>query len=122
MLKAGTAARRRTLEQPASVSPDAVRNGVERFLDLLDRRLQERDPSWVGHCKLLIATGETTVYASITAAGDQPRWAGVPVATRTAEVTLYAAVYGLTDADVALAVDSILDAAPILAEPDLSPR
>ena len=122
MLKAGTAARRRTLDQPAALSPDAVRSGAERFLDLLDRRLQERDPSWVGHCKLLISAGGTSAYASITAAGDRPRWAGTPGETRTAEVTLYAAIYGLTDGDVARIVDGALDSQPILAQPPLSLR
>ncbi len=118
MLKAGTAARRRSIRWNQAVEAETVRHGVEQLLRELDRRLQERDPNWVGHCKLLVTSGHGTAYASITAAGDQPRWAGAAVATNAVELTIYVALYGWSDGDVALALDSLLEEEPVLAVPD----
>ena len=108
MLKAGTAARRRTVRLGASLAPDAVRIAVEDVLHTLDQRLKQRDARWGGHCKLLVTAGEQTAYASLTAAGDRPRWAGTPVELAEAEATIYVAIYGWTDADVAEALDGAL--------------
>lgn len=109
MLKAGTAARRRTLQWNAAQSPDALRGQIAALLTAIDERLRARDDAWIGHVKILISGGEQSMYGSITAAGDPPHWAGA-LATELdrAEMTVYAAIYGLTDADVAVAVDSTL--------------
>lgn len=116
MLKAGTAGRRRSLRFGRALSAEEVRDAVERFLKQLDARLQERDPAWVGHCKLLISSGPETAYASITAAGDPARWAGRLSQLETAEITIYVALYGWTDGDVAVAVDEVLASHPVLSE------
>ena len=120
MLKAGTAARRQTLHGDASLTADEIQRNVEQFLHALDSRLQERDPQWVGHAKLLLSGEDHTVYASITAAGDRPRWAGVPQPLKTAEATIYVAAYGLGDSEVAAAVDGVLARTPILAFPGVT--
>ena len=120
MLKAGTAARRQSLRGAGPVAAADIQSDVERFLGALDRRLQEQDPQWVGHAKLLLSDGDHTCYASITAAGDQPRWAGVPRPLDTAETTIYVAAYGLSDSDVAAAVDGTLASMPILAFPGVA--
>lgn len=117
MLKAGTAARRQTLHGDGALTATDVKNSVEQFLQRLDSALQQADPQWVGHAKLLLSQGKHTFYASITAAGDTARWSGTPVDLERAEATLYAAIYGLVDAQVAAAVDDTLAAIPILAFP-----
>lgn len=121
MLKAGTAARRRSLRFDRSLPPEEVRDGIEQFLKQFDHKLQEQDPSWVGHCKLLISAGEQSAYASLTAAADIPRWAGHPprVELEVAEITIYVALYGWVDGDVAQALDGFLAAYPVL--PDAQP-
>lgn len=116
MLKAGTAARRRSIRLAQPMAADEVRTEVEYFLTCLDVRLQEEDQTWVGHCKLLVASGDTTAYASLTAAGDTPRWAGQPPAVVSAEITIYVALYSWTDAAVAAAVDGVLETTPLLTE------
>ena len=116
MLKAGTAARRQSVRLTQRMDGEEVRADVEQFLHTLDARLQQQDATWVGHCKLLITSGDATAYASMTAADDTPRWAGAPVALESAEITLYVALYSWTDADVAAAVDGLLAATPILHE------
>ena len=108
MLKAGTAARRISVQWDAPVAPEVVRGEVERWLQQLDRRLQARDATWVGHCKLLIASERNTVYASLTAADDEPRWAGTLGELDAAELTIYVALYSWSDADVAQALDGLL--------------
>jgi hypothetical protein len=120
MLKAGTAARRQSLRGTVPAAAADIRSDVEQFLGALDRRLQEHDPQWVGHAKLLLSDGDHTCYASITAAGDQPRWAGDPRSLDTAETTIYVAAYGLSDSDVAAAVDGTLASVPILAFPGVA--
>lgn len=119
MLKAGTAARRRSLRAEAELGAAAIRAGVERFLGALDRRLQQQDPTWVGHCKLLVSVDGQSAYASVTAAGDKPRWAGGPTATRQAEITVYVAIYSWKDADVAAVVDAALAEEPLLTRVDV---
>jgi len=119
MLKAGTAARRRSLRFDRRLPAEEVRHGIEQFLKQFDAKLQERDASWVGHCKLLINAGERTAYASLTAAGDTPRWAGQPPEVDVAEITIYVALYGWVDGDVAQALDDLLAAYPLL--PDAQP-
>lgn len=109
MLKAGSAARRRSLRWNTPVDPATLRAGVEGFLRALDEHLQERDPAWVGHCKLLVSAEAGAAYASLVAAGDPVRWSGELAATSSAEITIYAAIYGQTDADVARTLDDALD-------------
>ena len=121
MLKAGTAARRRSIHREAPLTAGDIRVRVEHFLHRLDLRLQEHDPAWVGHCKLLVASDQGTVYASITQAGESPRWSGEPVASQRAELTIYVALYGWSDADVAAALDGTLAAEPLFDQPDLMP-
>ena len=114
MLKAGTAARRQTLHGDGPLAADEVRQGIQEFLRALDAALQQRDPNWVGHAKLLLAQGEATFYASITAAGDQPRWAGTPIDVEHAEATIYVAIYAMNDTEVAAALDATLATTLIL--------
>jgi hypothetical protein len=120
MLKAGTAARRQTLHGEGVLTASEVMAQVEQFLRALDAALQQADQLWVGHAKLLLSQDEHSFYASITAAGDQARWAGTPVDLGRAEVTLYAAIYGLTDAQVAAAVDDTLASTRLLAFPGVA--
>ena len=117
MLKAGTATRRRSIRLDEPLSAEAVRHGVERFLRWLDERLQARDPNWVGHCKLLVASANGAIYASMTAAGDGPRWAGEPAGLAAAELTIYVALYGWSNGDIAAALDGLLEGEPILPRP-----
>lgn len=110
MLKAGTAARRRTQSWETPQAPDEVRQRIEALLRSIDALLQQ-SADWVGHVKILISSGAETSYGSITTAGDTPRWSGTlaePVSQ--AELTIYAAIYTLTDAQVAAAVDQALAA------------
>ncbi len=122
MLKAGTAARRRSLRFDRCLPAHEVRNGIEQFLKQFDARLQEQDASWVGHCKLLINAGEQSAYASLTAAGDTPRWAGQPPQVEAAEITIYVALYGWVDGDVARALDDLLAAYPLLPDAQRAAR
>ena len=114
MLKAGTATRRRTVRLDKPIPAEAVRRGIEDFLRQLDERLKAHDPGWVGHCKLLVAATNSMAYASMTAAGDQPRWAGEPAGLTTAELTIYVVLYGWSDGEVAAVLDRLLEAEPIL--------
>ena len=114
MLKAGTAARRRSLQWEAPRDGPAIRQGVEAFLHVLDQRLQGHDPTWVGHCKVLVASNGGSAYASMTGAGETARWAGAPTEARAAEATIYVALYNWSDQDVAQALDSVLLDAPLL--------
>ena len=120
MLKAGTAARRRSLRWSRAVEPERVRQDVEQLLRELDQKIQERDPTWVGHCKLLLIFAGGSAYASMTAAGDSPRWAGRLQPIAEAELTLYVALYSWTDGDVAQIVDGLLDADSILVSQDVT--
>ena len=121
MLKAGTAARRRSIHRRAPLTAGDIRAEIEHFLRLLDHRLQEHDPAWVGHCKLLVASEHGTAYASLTQANESPRWAGELTASGMAELTIYVALYGWSDADVAAALDGTLAAEPLFDQPDLMP-
>ncbi len=117
MLKAGTAARRRSARWESPVEPEALRQAAESFLRELDRRLQLDDPTWVGHCKLLVASESGTGYASVTAAGESPRWAGTLAAATAAEMTIYVALYGWSDEKVARALDGMLAQTPLVSTP-----
>lgn len=111
MLKAGTAARRRTLTWPAPQAPESAKAMIVALLHEIDTRLQRSKADWVGHVKILISGGDNTMYGSITTADDQPRWSGALTAALTkAEMTVYAAIYTLTDPQVAEAVDGALAA------------
>lgn len=111
MLKAGTAARRRTLRWSAAQEPPAITDMIVALLHDIDRRLQQHTTDWVGHVKILISSGDQTMYGSITAADDPPHWAGALLsAADRAEMTVYGAIYTLTDAQVAQAVDGALAA------------
>lgn len=109
MLKAGSAARRLSLhfEQP-KLSAE-LQGSVEAFLRDVDQQLQQHAPAWVGHCKLLITANDQSAYASITTADDTVRWTGpLPTSLINAELTVYAAIYNLTDAQVAATLDAKL--------------
>lgn len=110
MLKAGTAARRRTQSWETPQPPAEIRQQIETLLRNIDALLQA-SADWVGHVKILISSGAETSYGSITTAGDTPRWSGTLTApVSQAELTVYAAIYTLTDAQVAAAVDQALAA------------
>ena len=116
MLKAGTAARRRTLHWPAPQSPAATREQVAPLLTGLGERLNAADSPGSGHIKIMVSSGAEASYGSLTAATDRPHWAGSLSGDLTsAELTVYAAIYSLSDAQVAQAVDATL-AAEQLAE------
>ena len=109
MLKAGAAARRRSLMWDAPRTPDHLRRLIEALLRYIDTRLQRARPEWVGHVKVLITNDAESSYGSLTSADDQPQWAGTLTApVQRAELTIYAAIYALTDAEVAAAVDGAL--------------
>lgn len=114
MLNAGTAARRRSLTWTSAQTPEQVRLQIETLLRAIDARLSAAAPDWVGHTKILVADDAQSAYGSITAAGDAPQWAGrLSRPLRQAEMTIYAAIYGLNDAQVAQAVDQALQALPV---------
>lgn len=128
MLKAGTAARRRTLTWPTAQSPEAIQQQIATLLRAIDQRLQPMQADWVGHVKIMLLTDAETMYGSVTAAADPPRWAGLlhtPVSR--GELTVYAAIYSLTDAQVAQAVDGVLATLDLeqpsnrLADPPIQP-
>ena len=109
MLKAGTAARRRTLNWQEPQSPDALREQIAELLAGIGGRLASAHPQWIGHIKVMVTSGPEATYGSLTAATDRPQWAGALESPLThAEMTVYAAIYSATDAQVAQAVDSAL--------------
>ena len=111
MLKAGTAARRRTVHWLEPRSPEATRALVTELLGAIGERLKAVNPQWIGHVKIMIAGGGEACYCSLTAAVDQPHWAGaLQRDIADAELTVYAAIYSLSDAQVAQAVDETLAA------------
>ncbi|MBA3945288.1 MAG: hypothetical protein H0X37_12080 [Herpetosiphonaceae bacterium] len=109
MLKAGSAARRVSLHFDPPQTSEEVAGMIEEYLQAVDRQLQSMDASWVGHCKLLIDVAGAVVYGSITMAGDDVRWTGamLPMVPH-AEVTVYAAIYNLSDEQVAGVLDKHL--------------
>jgi hypothetical protein len=114
MLKAGTAARRRTLSWETAQPAADVRQQIEVLLHSIDTLLQQQNADWVGHVKILISSGAETSYGSVTSSGDTPRWSGTLSApVSRAELTIYAAIYSLIDAQVAAAVDQSLAAADL---------
>lgn len=113
MLKAGTAARRHTLSWETAQSPAAIQQQIVALLRAIDERLQPAQPEWVGHVKIMLISGAETTYGSLTTAGDQPRWSGqLHTPLSRGELTVYAAIYGLSDAQVAQAVDGALAQLP----------
>jgi hypothetical protein len=109
MLKAGTAARRRTLTLAQPQTPDDMRTRIAALLEDIGGRLREVNAQWIGHVKIMISSGNESTYGSLTAATDRPHWAGALSSTiLNAELTVYAAIYSLTDAQVAQAVDGAL--------------
>lgn len=124
MLKAGTAARRRTLSWTAAQSPEAIQQQIAALLGAVDQRLQPMLADWVGHVKIMLLNDAETMYGSVTAAADPPRWAGMlRTPLSRGELTVYAAIYNLTDAQVAQAVDGALESlASSQADPSPQPR
>ncbi len=111
MLTAGSAARRVSLASATTCSGPAFAATVAAFLRQVDAALQQSAPAWVGHCKLLVSAADSSAYASITAADDEVRWSGTLAASfDSAEITAYAAIYNLSDAQVAAALDAHLAA------------
>ncbi len=109
MLKAGTAARRRTLSWPQPQPPAALREQIAELLTGIGGRLASANPQWIGHIKVMVSCGAEATYGSLTASTDRPQWAGTLRSSFTqAEMTVYAAIYSVTDAHVAQAVDSAL--------------
>ncbi len=109
MLKAGTAARRRSLAWDEPQTPAAIREQVATLLQGVGTALQAVQSHWIGHVKIMVSAGSEAMYGSVTAAGDRPQWAGqLRTNTALAEMTVYAAIYNLTDAQVAEAVDTTL--------------
>lgn len=109
MLKAGTAARRRTLQWGEPQAPDAIREQIVMLLTDISTSLQTFTPQWIGHIKVMVTSGAEATYGSLTSATDRPQWAGALASTVThAEMTVYAAIYSTTDQQVAQAVDNAL--------------
>ncbi len=109
MLKAGTVARRSTLSWPEPQPPEALRKQIAVLLAGIGGRLASVNPQWIWHIKVMVTSGAEATYGSLTAATDRPQWAGaLGHALTHAEMTVYAAIYSLTDAQVAQAVDSAL--------------
>ncbi len=106
MLKAGSAARRVSLHFDPPHSGADITRLIEHYLHAVDLQLQTLAPAWVGHCKLLIDADGHVGYGSTTMAGDDVRWTGAVAPTlSTAELTVYAAIYNLSDEQVAHALD-----------------
>lgn len=109
MLKAGTVARRRTLTWETAQSPDAIREQITALLNAIDGQIQTTQPEWIGHIKIMLINGAETMYGSLTTAADQVRWAGTLLTPITrGELTIYAAIYSVSDALVAQSVDTAL--------------
>ena len=109
MLKAGSAARRVSLHLDPPWQGTSLAELIEQYLHDVDRELQSIAASWVGHCKLLADAEGQVVYGSITMAGDAVRWTGTIVpAVAHAELTVYAAIYNLSDEQVAGVLDAYL--------------
>ncbi len=110
MLKAGTAARRRTLTLAEPQTPDDMRDRIAALLEDIGARLREHNERWIGHVKIMISNGNESTYGSLTAATDRPHWAGTLSSNiSNAELTVYAAIYSVSDAQVAQAVDGALE-------------
>ncbi len=109
MLKAGSAARRVSLHFDPPQASSQVARMIEDYLHAVDLRLQTIAPAWVGHCKLLIDVAGEAVYGSITTADDDVRWTGTITSILAhAELTVYAAIYNLSDEQVAGVLDAYL--------------
>lgn len=106
---AGSAARRVELTFDTPEDWPALRQRVEGVLRDLDRRLCVRASDWVGHCKALVATADGSAYASLTGAGEAISWRGeLREPASRAELTIYAAVWGLTEEVVTEALASVV--------------
>jgi len=71
---------------------------AEAVLHTVDAALQQHAPTWLGHCKLLIETPQTVVYASLVEANGAISWSGSACElSMEAAITLYCAVYGVDD-------------------------
>lgn len=82
---------------------------AEALLHTVDAALQRFAPTWLGHCKLLIETVETTVYASLVEANGTISWSGsTSELDAEAAITLYCAVYGVDDEQASSAVEQTL--------------
>lgn len=113
MLKAGTAARRRTLIWEHEQRPEAIQQQIVALLRAIDERLQPTQAEWVGHIKIMLINGAETMYGSLTTAGDLPHWSGKLLTPLSrGELTVYAAIYSLSDTQVAQAVDGALTTLP----------
>lgn len=113
MLKSGSASRRRSLRWSQRQSSEALTAEIERLLERCDRALQKRSPEWIGHCKAMLNVQGKLAYASLGMAGAPAVWAGGPLPpTESAELTLYAAIYGMPDDQVASALDEALASHP----------
>lgn len=105
MLVIGTAVRSGTLVLPHG----DWAAWAEAVLHTVDAALQHTAPTWLGHCKLLIETAETVVYASLVEANGTISWSGSASELDTeAAITLYCAVYGVDDDQANNAVEHTL--------------
>ncbi len=66
-------------------------------------------PEWLGHCKLLVDTGDQVCYVSRTEANGHRSWSNLlkPLDAATkAEITIYIAVYGIDDRHAQIAAQA----------------
>jgi hypothetical protein len=109
MIKAGSGSRRLTLTWPTPQAWPAQQHAIEALLLSCDRALGALEPDWVGHCKAMLNVDGQVAYGSVGMASAPPTWAGGPLPdAASAELTLYAAIYGLDEQQVAAALDVAL--------------
>ncbi len=104
MLVIGTAVRSGNVMLPADWAALA-----HAMLHTVDTELQRFAPTWLGHCKLLIETPQTVVYASLVEADGAISWSSsASDLGMEATITLYCAVYGVDDTQANNAVEHTL--------------
>lgn len=106
MLEIGAA----TIVAQLELSPKTALQALfEAALQAADECICTAAPEWLGHCKLLLDTGEQVCYVSRTEANGHNSWSNPPKpldVTTNAEVTIYIAVYGIDDRHAQLAAQA----------------
>ncbi|MFD3162510.1 hypothetical protein [Herpetosiphon sp. NSE202] len=106
MLEIGAATIVEQLELAATNQLQAL---FEAALQTADECICTAAPEWLGHCKLMLDTGDQVCYVSRTEANGHNSWSNAPkpLATATkAEITIYIAVYGIDDRHAQLAAQA----------------
>jgi hypothetical protein len=109
MHTAGSAAERVTIAWDTPHDWSMVQSILAALLHACDDGLAQHTADWLGHCKALVEADGAAAYGSITGAGEPLSWRGsLPMPLRAATITLYAVVYAVPDAAVAVVVRDAL--------------